>query len=102
VDENRDRLARVRKGELLLSPIGTQNPKKVPGGLIHDWVVAVFIQGASLRGRLKSHARLRSIQRVLLSHRDRFDDRRAYTFSRATRIQEIEEYGAYNHVPVTS
>ena len=31
-----------------LSPVGPQVPKKVPSGLIHDWVGAVFIPNVSL------------------------------------------------------
>jgi hypothetical protein len=42
-EENEDRLASVRDGEPYIAPVGPQNPKKVPFGLIHDWVGAVFI-----------------------------------------------------------
>jgi hypothetical protein len=42
-DEEEDRLASVRGGEPYIAPVGAQNPKKVPFGLIHDWVGAVFI-----------------------------------------------------------
>ncbi len=48
VDEAPDRVARVRAGEILTSPVGPQVPKKVPSGLIHDWVGAVFIPNVSL------------------------------------------------------
>jgi hypothetical protein len=48
VDEAPDRLSRVRAGEIVVSPVGTQNPIKVPSGLIHDWVGAVFIRGVTL------------------------------------------------------
>src|ERR1700682_1727325 len=40
VDEDSERLAKVRAGQVLVSPIGPQNPKKVPSGLIHDWMGA--------------------------------------------------------------
>src|SRR5205085_10646041 len=43
LDEVADRRARVRAGEIVVSPVGPQNPKRVPSGLIHDWVGAVFI-----------------------------------------------------------
>jgi hypothetical protein len=36
VDEDSERLARVRAGQIVVSPVGPQNPKKVPSGLIHD------------------------------------------------------------------
>src|SRR5579862_9572743 len=48
VDEETDRLQRVRAGEIVVSPVGPQNPKRVPSGLIHDWVGAAFIPGATL------------------------------------------------------
>ena len=49
VDEIPDRLAKVRAGDVVVSPVGPQNPKRVPSGLIHDWVGAVFIAHATLR-----------------------------------------------------
>ena len=48
VDEDPDRLRRVRAGEILVSPVGRQVPKPVPSGLIHDWIGAVFIPNAKL------------------------------------------------------
>ena len=48
MDEVPDRLARVRSGEIVVSPVGQQNPKRVPAGLIHDWVGAVFIPKVTL------------------------------------------------------
>lgn len=48
VDEMPDRLAAVRGGEIVVSPIGPQNPKKVPSGLIHDWIGAAFIPRVTL------------------------------------------------------
>jgi hypothetical protein len=42
-DEEEDRLASVHGGEPNIAPVGPQIPKKVPSGLIHDWVGAVFI-----------------------------------------------------------
>jgi hypothetical protein len=48
VDEVPDGVARLRAGETVVSPVGPQNPKRVPDGLIHDWVGAVFIANVSL------------------------------------------------------
>lgn len=48
VDEEPDRLARVKAGEIVVSPVGP-NPKKVPSGLIHDWMGAAFIPDVSLQ-----------------------------------------------------
>jgi len=131
VDEAPERLARVRKGEVVISPVGPQNPRRVPSGLIHDWIGAVFIPNASLKDTLavlSDYARYKEIFQPTVVHskaiatsdaKDRFslvltntstllkttldtdyescyvriDDRRGYTVSRTTRIQEIEEAG---------
>jgi hypothetical protein len=49
MDEAPDRVARVRAGEIIVSPNGDQNPKRVRSGLIHDWVGAVFIPRVTIR-----------------------------------------------------
>src|SRR5271165_870726 len=48
VDEEPDRAARVRAGEILVSAVGQKIPKPVPSGLIHDWIGAAFIPDAQL------------------------------------------------------
>ena len=48
VDEVPDRSHSVRDGKILVSPIGQQNPKPVPNGLIHDWIGAAFLPDAKL------------------------------------------------------
>ncbi len=48
VDRDPDRIARVRAGKILVSPVGDKNPKPVPSGLIHDWIGAAFIPDARL------------------------------------------------------
>jgi len=53
VDEVPDRLAKVRAGEIIVSPVGPQNPKRVPSGLIHDWVGAAFIAHVTLNDVLE-------------------------------------------------
>ena len=131
MDEAPERLARIRKGEIIVSAVGPQNPSKVPSGLIHDWVGAVFIPNASLKDTLavlSDYARYKEIFQPMVIRskvvatsdaKDRFslvltntssflktaletdyescyvriDDRRGYTVSRMTRIQEIEEVG---------
>jgi hypothetical protein len=131
VDEAPERLAGVRAGEIVLSPVGPQVPKRVPSGLIHDWVGAIFIPNATLKdvlavardyGRYKElyHPTVIASKTLTTSEaKDRFsmllistsyltntaldadyescyvhiDDRRAYSVTRATRIQEIDEYG---------
>lgn len=43
VDEQSDRSQRVRRGEILIAPVGEPNPQNVSDGLIHDWIGAIFI-----------------------------------------------------------
>lgn len=47
-DNEADRMRRVRKGETLAEPWSDRLPARVPGGLIHDWIGAVFIPGTTL------------------------------------------------------
>jgi hypothetical protein len=47
-DEAPGRSARVRAGEIVVAAGGQHCPKRVPSGLIHDWVGAAFIPGADL------------------------------------------------------
>ena len=48
VDEDPDRVASVRAGRIVISPVGKKVPKPVPSGLIHDWMGAVFIPNVQL------------------------------------------------------
>ena len=43
VDQEPERLRRVRQGEILVSPVGKENPKPIDSGLIHDWRGAAFL-----------------------------------------------------------
>jgi hypothetical protein len=43
--ENADRAAAVRRGEIVVAPAPGHNPAKVPGGLIHHWMGAMFLPG---------------------------------------------------------
>src|SRR5208283_7884 len=54
VDQNPERLQRVRDGEILASSVGKKNPKPVASGLIHDWIGAAFIPDARLRDVLSA------------------------------------------------
>jgi hypothetical protein len=48
VDESPDRIARVRRGEVVITPVAGDGTRDVPNGLIHDWIGAVFIPGATI------------------------------------------------------
>jgi hypothetical protein len=47
-DEAPDRAAKLRNGEIVVSPAGPHIPLRVPSGLIHHWIGAVFVQNATL------------------------------------------------------
>jgi hypothetical protein len=48
IDEAPRRRERVRQGEVLVEPTNKENPERVPQGLIHDWLGAVFIPNATI------------------------------------------------------
>lgn len=48
LDEVPDRRARIHSGEILVVPVVAHGPKRVPLGLIHDWIGAYFIPNATL------------------------------------------------------
>ena len=48
LDEERERTQRARAGEVLVEPQGGDSPHTVQGGLIHDWIGAVFVPKAKL------------------------------------------------------
>src|ERR1700693_1314913 len=63
-DEAPDRLARGRARGIVGSPSGPENPKRVPFGLIHDWVGSAFITHATLkdvRNVLRDYARYKDL-----------------------------------------
>jgi len=48
MNESADRAARVGRGEVVVAPAAGHGSEAVPSGLIHDWIGAIFIPGASL------------------------------------------------------
>jgi hypothetical protein len=48
VDEDPMRRQQLNSGEIVISPVGKTHPLSVPHGLIHHWVGAVFIPGATI------------------------------------------------------
>jgi hypothetical protein len=48
IDEAPGRRERLRQGEILVEPGGKNTPQKVPQGLIHDWLGAVFIPNTTI------------------------------------------------------
>jgi hypothetical protein len=51
-DESPDRSARLRRGEILVEPMIGPGVRRLPDGLIHHWVGALFIPGATLESVL--------------------------------------------------
>jgi hypothetical protein len=51
-DESPDRSARLRRGEILVAPMTGFGTQRVPDGLIHHWVGALFIPDATLESVL--------------------------------------------------
>jgi hypothetical protein len=52
VDDVRDRQERVRRGDIVVEPAADTGQIRVSDGLIHDWIGAVFIPGASIEQAL--------------------------------------------------
>lgn len=48
VDEDPRRKQHINSGEIVVSPMGDSHPLSVPHGLIHHWIGAVFIPGATI------------------------------------------------------
>ena len=49
IDESPGSRERVHQGEILVEPANRDSPQKVPQGLIHDWLGAVFIPNATIK-----------------------------------------------------
>jgi hypothetical protein len=131
IDETPDGAARLRGGEIVVSPAGPHVPMKIPSGLIHDWVGDAFVPSVTLPDVLRvvrDYSRYqdiyhpnvldskptatgewedrfslvlmnKSIVRTALdsdyrSSYTRLDDRRWYSTTETTRIQEVADYGA--------
>lgn len=50
IDELPARRARVLRGEVVVAPMAERGSHSVPGGLIHDWIGAIFIPHATIAG----------------------------------------------------
>src|SRR5271170_2580661 len=43
MDEAPDRAVKVRNKRIVVAPFGPHIPKKVPHGLIHDWIAVAYL-----------------------------------------------------------
>lgn len=48
IDDDPERARHTRAGEVVVAPTDKDNPKKVPHGLIHDWIGGEFIPNTTL------------------------------------------------------
>lgn len=48
IDEDPGRIERLKAGEIIVSPLAKRNPLSVSHGLIHHWIGAVFVPGATI------------------------------------------------------
>ena len=48
LDENEERRKRVRSGTVVVEPLEGRGLYEVKGGLVHDWIGAAFVEGATL------------------------------------------------------
>jgi hypothetical protein len=49
VDEDPVRRQQLSSGQIVIAPLGKSNPLPVPYGLVHHWIGAVFIPGATIQ-----------------------------------------------------
>ena len=49
MDEAPDRVEKVKKGQIVVAPAQPHIPRKVPSGLIHDWIGVYYMPGISIR-----------------------------------------------------
>ena len=52
MDDSPERAARVHRGEVVIAPVVGHGTEGVPHGLVHDWIGAIFIPGATIDGLL--------------------------------------------------
>ncbi len=52
LDDSEDRRKRVRSGAVVIEPLHGRGLIDVKGGLVHDWMGAAFIEGATLAGAI--------------------------------------------------
>jgi hypothetical protein len=52
MDESPVRATRVRRGEVVIAPVVGHGTEGVPHGVVHDWIGAIFIPGATIESLL--------------------------------------------------
>lgn len=70
MDESPERATRVRRGEVAVEPAVGHGSEGAPHGLIHDWIGAIFIPGATVNDLLavvRDYDRYQSIYRPVVA-----------------------------------
>jgi hypothetical protein len=70
IDEDPARSAKVRAGEIVVSAVGAESPQRVPSGLIHHWIGAVFVPHVTLPEVLevvRDYGRYRNVYRPVVA-----------------------------------
>jgi len=70
MDDSPDRAARVRNGDVAIAPVTGHGTEGVPHGVVHDWIGAIFIPGAtvdSLLAVVHNYDEYRRIYRPVVS-----------------------------------
>ena len=53
LDEDPERLKRAQAGEVVIAPLEHQGMRKVPSGLVHHWIGAIFVPDARIQDVLQ-------------------------------------------------
>lgn len=85
IDESADRTRRVRRGDIVVAPLANHGIRLVPHGMIHHWIGAVFIPGATMedfRAVVDDYDRYSEIYRpVVAESKSIASDANEHTFS---------------------
>lgn len=65
-DDSPARLKALRDGQVVVEPVVGQGDVAVAGGLVHDWIAAVFVPGATIDRTLST---VQDYDRVKVTHR---------------------------------
>ncbi len=94
VDENPDMAKEVRTGDDPVEPANGDSPHTVPGGLVHDWIGAMFVPNAKLddvMGVLDDYAHYHDIYNHMVAKSDLLE--RTQDHERVTLVMVQKAYG---------
>ena len=105
-EEDAGRLARVQQGELLAAPVAGHGARKIPHGLIHHWIGAVFLPNTTLPevfAVLRDYGRYKEIYRPVAVEagpilREENSDKFSAVLSKKVLFVTATVYGEYESV----